>query len=386
MTTRIEARLSRDGHPLSAGEVARKTLVGLALAHKRLGQVERAAEHMAELLRSFPDRGFNRALFGPEAHELFLGVKRDLEAQAPGALAIEVDELSSEDGATDLGAGPVPMVTVRVNFHCNQACHFCFVSTHLPDAAVREALVAAARRRSSISISGGEPTLNPRLAEYVRLAKAEGASFIELQTNAVRLADGPLAADLRAAGVDAALVSLHGASAAVSDAVTDAPGTFERTLRGIDALVAAGVAVRVNFVQCQLNRDEFPRVVELVGARWPGHEVTFSFVGSHTDVVPRTAALIPRLRDALPAIHAGLALADARGVRVAGFESPCGLPLCMLPPPWRARVATREVGGIDGEFVKGAACGRCALASRCLGVRRGYAELYGTDELVAGDA
>ncbi len=39
---------------------------------------------------------------------------------------------------------PVPEYTVRVNFHCNQACEFCFVSTHLPPAA--EAAVRAGDR------------------------------------------------------------------------------------------------------------------------------------------------------------------------------------------------------------------------------------------------
>jgi hypothetical protein len=34
-----------------------------------------------------------------------------------------------------------------------------------------------------------------------------------------------------------------------------------------------------------------------------------------------------------------------------------------------------------GEFVKTDACARCAETHRCFGVRRGYAELYGTGEL-----
>ena len=44
---------------------------------------------------------------------------------------------------------------IRVQFHCNQSCSFCFVSTHLPameDAAVREAILAAERQRL---LSGG---------------------------------------------------------------------------------------------------------------------------------------------------------------------------------------------------------------------------------------
>ena len=188
---------------------------------------------------------------------------------------------------------------------------------------------------------------------------------------------------LAEAGLDGAMVSLHGSTAAISDAVTGAPGTFVATLRGIDELVRTPVRVRLNFVFCQENRDDFPRVVDLVAERWPTAGIVFSFVGSHTDVVPRTTALIPRFRDVMPSLLAGLARARAAGLDVTGFDSMCGLPLCLVPEAERAafsHVALPAEAGA-GEFVKAEACARCAETHRCFGVRRGYAELYGTGEL-----
>ena len=282
----------------------------------------------------------------------------------------------------------LPGATVRVNFHCNQACHFCFVSTHLPppdDADVRAAIVEIARQGGVLALSGGEPTLNPRLAEYVRLGQREGARAIELQTNAVRLADAALTRELAEAGVTDALVSLHGSTAAISDGITAAPGTFDKTVRGVDALVTSGIRVRLNFVFCAANRDDFPDFVALVARRWPTVSITFSFVGSHTDVVPRTAALIPRYADIVPALVAGLDAGRDAGVTILGFESMCGLPLCLVPDGARAYFALPEIteGADGGEFVKTETCAGCALTSRCWGLRRGYAELHGTDELRA---
>jgi MoaA/NifB/PqqE/SkfB family radical SAM enzyme len=284
------------------------------------------------------------------------------------------------------GATPVPEVTVRVNFHCNQACEFCFVSTHLPPAsegAVRAAIESAARERAVVVLSGGEPTLNPRLVEYVRLARALGAFSVELQTNGTRLGHAGLAAALAEAGLDGAMISLHGATPAISDAVTGAPGTFAATLTGIDALVLTSVRVRLNFVFCQANREEFPRVVDLVAERWPTAGIVFSFVGSHTDVVPRSPALIPSFHDVMPSLVAGLARARAAGLSVTGFESMCGLPLCVIPEGERSLFSDIAVpsGAGAGEFVKAEGCSRCAETHRCFGVRRGYAELYGTGEL-----
>lgn len=285
------------------------------------------------------------------------------------------------------GDGTPAEVTVRVNFRCNQACEFCFVSTHLPSApedAVRAAIETAARQHAVVVLSGGEPTLNPRLVEYVELASRLGAASVELQSNATRLGNGGLAAALAEAGLQGAMISLHGATAEVSDAVTGAPGTFVATLKGIDALVRTPVRVRLNFVFCQENRDEFPAVVDLIAARWPSAGIVFSFVGSHTDVVPRSTALIPRFSDVMPSLLAGLARARAAGLAVTGFDSMCGMPLCLVPNEDRAAFSHGAVpdGAGEGEFVKAESCAGCAETHRCFGVRRGYAELYGTGELL----
>ena len=279
-----------------------------------------------------------------------------------------------------------PAAIVRINFQCNQACRFCFVSTHLPaapDSDIEAAIDDIGARGGIVALSGGEPTLNPRLPELVRRAKDAGVALVELQTNAVRL-DGPGRADaLAEAGVDVAFVSLHGATAATSDAITDAPGTHARTLVGLDRLAAAGIRVRINFVLCGPNHAEFPAFVELVAQRWPKAAINCSFVAPSTDLVPRTADLIPRYADVMPSLRDGVATAHRLGVELGGFDSMCGIPLCLVPGELEAFFGLAEVppGYDQGEFLKPAACGQCVLEPRCFGIRRGYAELYGTAEL-----
>jgi MoaA/NifB/PqqE/SkfB family radical SAM enzyme len=307
-----------------------------------------------------------------------LTIASSVEEQVARELVTREDSRSSDD--------PVPEHTLRVNFHCNQACEFCFVSTHLPPAAesaIRAAIENAGREGAVLVLSGGEPTLNSQLVEYVELAKRHGVRAIELQTNAIRLADPVLTRKLADAGLDRAMVSLHGSTAAISDRITGAPGTFAATVRGIDELAQTTVQVRLNFVFCQANREDFRRFIELVAARWPQVGVVFSFVGSHTDVVPRSTSLIPSFTEVMPSLVAGLARARAAGIKVSGFESMCGLPLCLVPEHARAAFSTAplDADAGAGEFVKTEACTRCAETHRCYGVRRGYAELYGTAEL-----
>ena len=300
-------------------------------------------------------------------------------------------ELVGRDILRNSAYGQIPEYTVRVNFHCNQACDFCFVSTHLPpasDAAVRASIERAGSEQAVLVLSGGEPTLNPRLIDYVRLAKNAGVRAIELQTNATRLADEQLTNSLIEAGVEQAMVSLHGSTAEISDLITGAPGTFEQTILGIDALSRTEVRLRLNFVFCQSNYTDFPQMVDMVAERWPTADIVFSFVGSHTDVVPRTDKLIPRFSDIMPYLLTGLERADAAGIEVCGFDSMCGLPLCLVPEDQRAEftdVAVDADGG-GGEFTKGEVCASCSARHRCYGIRRGYAELYGFSELSAFSA
>jgi MoaA/NifB/PqqE/SkfB family radical SAM enzyme len=382
------ARPDRHAHAfaLGPGGAHRDALVRIpacegCIVRDRCPGVPRAWEsHALGHARALHDDGLRRRL----------SIVRSVAAQIDRELV--TDELwRRTDGAT------VPARIVRIGFRCNQACRFCFVSTHLPApprAAVEAAIVDIAERGGVLVLSGGEPTLDRELEHWIALGKTRGAREVELQTNATRL-DPMRVAALVQAGLDTAFVSLHGASAAISDAVTDTAGTFVQTLAGLDALLEAGVRTRINFVLCTRNLHELPAFVELVAARWPAAAITVSFVAASTDLVPRTAELVPRYADVMPALVEALARAAAHDIEVGGFDSMCGIPLCLvprslapffalaeLPPNANADAdADADTGADGGEFVKPRGCESCVLQSRCFGLRRGYAELHGTAEL-----
>jgi pyruvate-formate lyase-activating enzyme len=279
---------------------------------------------------------------------------------------------------------------LRVNFHCNQACDFCFVSRELPppeEDLLEAELAEAARRGASLALSGGEPTLNPRLAFYLARAVELGITRVQLQTNAIKMSDPAYTAELVAAGLRSAFVSLHGTTAATSDRVTAAPGTFVKTLAGIKNLIDAGVAVCLNFVLCAYNAAELAALPDFVARELQGRaEVNFSFVAAGSENVPRDTGLIPRFSDVAWALEAAIDRARALGIAFLGFDSQCGVPACFLPEDVRAQwfvedLPPEEIGAFAGSFRKGEACERCALSRRCYGLRAAYADTYGTGEL-----
>jgi MoaA/NifB/PqqE/SkfB family radical SAM enzyme len=307
-------------------------------------------------------------------------------SSVPEQIAREVVQEERYRDVAEATPVSVPSRIVRVNFACNQACHFCFVSTHLPaaeDRVIEDAIIDIARRGGVLVLSGGEPTLNPRLAEYVRLGKKEGARQVELQTNATRLADEAYVDSLVEAGVDIFFVSLHGPTKEVSDSITNAPGTFDLSVAGLDVLDGRAPELRINFVFCGKNKHDFPAHVDLVARRWPSATLVVSFVAPSTDVVPRTLEMVPKYTDILPSLTEGLERAATHGLAVEGFESMCGLPLCLVPSRLERFATLEEIpDGFDrGEFIATDACRRCELLGKCFGLRSGYAELHGDAEL-----
>jgi MoaA/NifB/PqqE/SkfB family radical SAM enzyme len=295
-------------------------------------------------------------------------------------------EFVTVDYPRELGRAVIEEHVIRINFNCNQQCRFCFVSTHLPpvgDAAVRAAIRAAGERGAKVALSGGEPTLNPRLPEYLRLAREASPLPVVLQTNAVRLRSADYVRELASAGLGVAFVALHGSRPEISDAVTGAPGTFVATAEGLDNLVRAGVTTMLNFVICRANLGELAPAVRLVASRWPGVEVNVSFIAASTEVVPLDRALVPSYSEALPMLEEAIREAARLGVTLRGFESMCGLPLCLVPGTAERFATLRDAcaRGSDLECVKPAACARCVLEPRCFGLRQSYATLYGSDEV-----
>jgi hypothetical protein len=69
-----------------------KACSALALSQQRLGDLANAKETIREILRSFPDAQFSRAMYGPDAYQLFEQVRREVGTAGRGRLNVEVSE------------------------------------------------------------------------------------------------------------------------------------------------------------------------------------------------------------------------------------------------------------------------------------------------------
>lgn len=299
--------------------------------------------------------------------------------------------------AKDEGEGrQVHELVLRVVHQCNQRCAFCWVDFEAPMMSVAEATTRldqgfAGGHKPTVALTGGEPLLHPQVLDIIAYAHKLGARTVSLQTNASRVRSLEHAQQLATAGLGHALVSLHAATAATSDRLTAAPGTFDRTVQGIQWLCQAGISVTINHVLTRDLAPEFPNFVDFLATKLahPKLALTIAVAGS-IDAGPIDASVLPTHRELGPWVAQGVLRAKELGLSVVGLLHPCGIVPCALPDPWPVLDATTlRPPALDDEAVlrdggvKSPICEDCALNRMCFGLRREYAERHGLGELRA---
>jgi MoaA/NifB/PqqE/SkfB family radical SAM enzyme len=287
----------------------------------------------------------------------------------------------------DLATGrSVLAALIRPAYRCNQRCTFCWVDTNQrspPDSAVTQTLAyAAVEGLGALTLTGGEPTVDPRLPRFLELARALGVGQVTLQTNAVLLDDDVLVRTLVDAGLKRVFVALHGAEAAISDSITGAPGTFARSLRGIRNLREAGVSVGIGIVFTRANAAQARQFVRFVAGTMPGVDLTLSVAAPVNELVPVRDA-VPRYLDLAPALRCAMQTAHELGVPCLGLFGQCGIPPCVLdadPDCFPELSRELDVWSSPVDFEHVAACAGCRLERKCPGVRKLYLAAYGADE------
>ena len=150
---------------------------------------------------------------------------------------------------------------------CNQRCIFCMKSEHIgiqKHVSYRrlcdEILLAQKRGYDNVDFYGGEPTTFAFLKRLIRFVNAQGMTAT-LATNGLRFASQRYTDDFFS-GVSLAGIrtSLHSIYPEIHDLVTQVPGSYARTIRGIQNILRHNRCISVNTVVTQLNYRLLPRI------------------------------------------------------------------------------------------------------------------------------
>jgi len=263
---------------------------------------------------------------------------RDLMALLKGCYDEREERRAVEVKEFALGHNVLPVLSeIAVTYRCNIACRFCYAGCgcrkdeehpELPAPALKEILGVIKNEAEvpSVSFTGGEPLLRPETPELVAHAKSLGM-WANLITNGT-LADADKVKALKDAGLDSAQVSVEGGSAELHDAIAARTGSFERTVKGVENFMRAGIRVHTNTTISGLNKDKLEGILDLVkslgldkfsmnllmpvGSAGKNFEETFV---SYTEAGP----IIERVKT----------LAEARGLEFMWYSP---TPVCIFNP------------------------------------------------------
>jgi MoaA/NifB/PqqE/SkfB family radical SAM enzyme len=224
-------------------------------------------------------------------------------------------------------------VELTMHFRCNLKCIHCMIEDTMdwlkPESMGRfEKILAfnvANRRWKGLIFTGSEITLRKDLPELARRARDHGFEHVRIQTHGMRLSSESYCRELVEAGVDEYFVSVTAADAATHDAITEVPGSFDKTVRGMENLDAFdGVAMMTNTVVTKLSYRQLPAVVErLAHLRRLVQMEFWNYLpmreDDHKDLIASHLEVLPLLGEAIRK-----ARALGRGVEVKNF------PECLL--------------------------------------------------------
>lgn len=290
---------------------------------------------------------------------------------------------------------------LRLGLECNAKCLFCNVPY---ESCMRDRISTSQAKKMILSlfkdnpgvrldISGGEPTLREDLAELISFASKKGIKDIQLQTNAIELADNDYAKALKESGLQKVFVSLHSCNPAIHDYLLGLKGAFKNCVNGIRNAIENGMEVTLNPVITAKSYKELPLYLGFVKKTFPEIKCI-----SLSVIQPRGRAwinkqLVPRYQLISPYIKKGLGLGAKYGIVI---NNPyCGLPLCI--GGWHKYLehcaeyaqnslkmkSDHRYKDNNNDKIKGRQCTLCRLDRFCNGVWKEYALLYGLSELRA---
>jgi 7,8-dihydro-6-hydroxymethylpterin dimethyltransferase len=286
-----------------------------------------------------PEHGWFEALvFGDAA--LYVEIAR---YNKPGTIPLEFATAVKDGCPHDCGLCPehqqhACLGIIEVNAACNLDCPLCFAGsgTHLAQSGFEltyeqvefmlDRFVAAEGNPEVLQFSGGEPTLHPRIIEFVELARAKGITYVMINTNGIRIArDDRFLAELARVKPQIYL-QFDGFDAATNQALRGRPELIKDKLRALDRLAEADVrVVLVAAIERGVNEHEIGRIVEF-GLRHPavfGVNFQPAFRAQrHLPADPMARMTIPDVLKALEAQTGGL-------LKLSDFVPvPCCMPTC----------------------------------------------------------
>ena len=157
-------------------------------------------------------------------------------------------------------------IHVDVSGFCNEHCVHCYIPDKFKNKAmlseVFERILEQGRACNvlNITISGGEPMLNPNLLDFVKSCRRDNFS-VNLLSNLTLLTD-EMVAEFEKSPLLSVQTSLYSMAPDVHDSITNSRGSFVKTKRAIEVLYEHNIPMQINCPVMRQNKDSYQDVLD----------------------------------------------------------------------------------------------------------------------------
>lgn len=178
---------------------------------------------------------------------------------------------------------------------CNQNCLFCDAAhSRFDDRAemVADGLASDALA-GRVNITGGEPTLDPRLTGLIKKIKRNRSKYVAVLTNGLKLASEKYLRDLEAAGLDEVVLSFFEPEAERYDFLADAPGAFAKKTAAMENLGRSKIKTTVNLLVYSGNQSSVSGIMKMLCKKYGIKNFAISVLEPDCERVAARPWLVP---------------------------------------------------------------------------------------------
>jgi MoaA/NifB/PqqE/SkfB family radical SAM enzyme len=290
-------------------------------------------------------------------------------------------------------------LSLLCGYTCNNNCLFCFVKGRpvidRPTDEIKRILRTARKDEfDDLVFNGGESTIRTDFVEIVEYANKLDFPRIRLVSNGRMFYYKEFAQKVAKAGLNGVIVSIHGSTAKTHDSLTQVPGSFNQTIKGLENLIEAGITTETNTTIVKQNYKELPDLIKFL-SNFKLNCSEFIFVNPGGAALQNFETIVPTFTESIPFLRNALKVHEENG-------NPHNLiinsvPHCFIegytkyiPPTFKMeksiigvefRIDDVDKSRIEKAKVKSKECLKCKYNNQCEGVWQNYAERYGLGEL-----
>lgn len=170
----------------------------------------------------------------------------------------------------------------RLGEECNNDCLMCVngeksnLTQHSGEELIRRADFLKEQGLTRAVLTGGEPSIHPSFWKLIDHMNSLNMIW-DINTNGKSFHDNRVAKKATGKGLRRAIVSFHSHVSETMEYISGAPGSYDKTIYGIENLIDAGARVMLNCVINTYNRKELKSYVRYCAERFQGR-CTIKFV------------------------------------------------------------------------------------------------------------